>query len=107
MAIARDQDIVREHLEQYLQCLKDNDIPLWRAYLFGSYARGGAHKDSDIDVAVFLDQDDINGFTENVDLALLGCEIDSRIEPHAYARPDFDDPDPFIDDIIRTGERIY
>lgn len=106
MAIARDHEIVEEHLKKYVQCLKDRNLPIWRVYFFGSYARGNPHKDSDIDVAVFLNQDDINGFRESVELTLLGSQIDTRIEPHAYARPDFDDPDPFLDEIIRTGKRI-
>jgi predicted nucleotidyltransferase len=106
MAVARDQEIVEGLLNRYLQCLKDSNMPIWRVYFFGSFATGNPHEHSDIDVAVFLNQDDINGFKENVELALLGSQIDTRIEPHAFARPDFDDPDPFIDTIIRTGKRI-
>ncbi|HEX9860071.1 MAG TPA: nucleotidyltransferase domain-containing protein, partial [Nitrospirota bacterium] len=64
------------------------------------------HKYSDIDVAVFLDQDDIDGFDEEVMMMKLRRGIDIDIEPHAFARTDFDETDPLINEIVRTGERI-
>ena len=75
-------------------------------YLFGSFVKGTYDTDSDIDLAVFLDQDDIDGFNENVMMMKIRRRIDLRIEPHAFARTDFDETNPFINEIIRTGERI-
>lgn len=63
-------------------------------------------RDSDIDPAVFLDQDDIAGFPEDVELMRLRRDLDLRIEPHAFAKTDFEDRDPFLEEIIETGQRI-
>ena len=98
--------IVYDKVREYAKCLEDNHVGVWRMYLFGSYVKGTYHEDSDIDIAVFLDKDDIDGFTEQVELMRLRWDIDLAIEPHAFARTDFDETDPFVGEIIRTGERI-
>jgi len=74
--------------------------------LFGSYAKESQHADSDIDLAVFIDKEDINIFDENLELMKLTRNVDLSIEPHTFARIDFDEPDPFVNEIITTGERI-
>jgi len=86
--------------------LRENRISIWRLYLFGSYAKGRARAESDIDLAVFLDQDEIDGFDEDLQLLRLTRNVDLRIEPHSFSRRDFENPDPFVREIINTGERI-
>lgn len=72
----------------------------------GSYAKDVYHPDSDIDLAVFWDKDEIDGFDEDVLLMKLTRNIDLRIEPHSFARTDFYDTDPYIKEILKTGVRI-
>jgi hypothetical protein len=36
----------------------------------------------------------------------LRWDIDLNIEPHAFARTDFDESDPFVNEVITKGERI-
>jgi uncharacterized protein len=86
--------------------LAENHIDVWRIYLYGSYARDSARPDSDIDLAIFLDTDEIDGFREDVELMRLRWDVDLRIEPHAFAKSDFDETNPYIREIIETGERI-
>lgn len=105
MAVIEDIGVIRRIVGAYARKLADNKIPVWRMYLFGSQVTGRAGPDSDIDVAVFLDKDDIDGFDEDVELMHLRWDIDLRIEPHTFARPDFDE-DPFVGEIVKTGERI-
>ncbi len=62
--------------------------------------------DSDIDLAVFWDRDDIDGLDEDIQLRMLSWDVDLRIDPHSFARTDFDETDPFVREIIATGERI-
>ncbi len=81
-------------------------MPVWRLYLYGSYAKKTFHADSDIDLAVFWDRDDIDGLDEDVQLRMLSWDSDLRIEPHFFARTDFDEAAPFVREIIATGERI-
>lgn len=98
--------MIRQKIGEFVQKLKEANVPIWRIYLFGSHARGLARPDSDIDLAVFLDKDDIGGFEEDVELMRLRRDIDVRIEPHAFARTDFDEMTPFVQEIIEMGERI-
>jgi len=106
MADQKDRKIIYRTIQQYVDLLHKNQIPIWRVYLFGSYAKKSQHADSDIDLAVFIDKEDINSFDENLQLMKLTRNVDLSIEPHSFARTDFDEPDPFVNEIIRTGERI-
>ena len=106
MAIAANIWLVHQKIEEYLRRLQEHDIGVWRIYLYGSYAKGTAGPDSDIDLAVFLDRDEIDGFREDVELMRLRWDVDLRIEPHAFARSDFGETNPYIKEIVETGERI-
>jgi len=98
--------MIEDHVKQYIQTLRENRIAVWRLYLFGSHAKGRAHADSDIDLAVFWDQDEIDGFDEDLQLMRLTRNVDLRIEPHSFSRKDFENPNPFVLEIITTGERL-
>jgi len=39
----------------YIKKLKENKLPIKKAYLFGSYARNEQHKHSDIDICLVVD----------------------------------------------------
>ena len=106
MTLAAVDQMIAGTIKAYVQRLAEHGIPVWRIYLFGSYARGAATKDSDIDLAVFLDRDDIDGFREDIELMRLRRDLDLRIEPHTFANSDFDETDPYIKEIIDTGQRI-
>jgi predicted nucleotidyltransferase len=73
--------------------------------LFGSYAKGGATEDSDIDVAVIF-----NGFigdkwAASTDLWHLINKVDDRIEPILLDTTN--DPAGFADEVYRTGQVLY
>ncbi|MDO8445744.1 MAG: nucleotidyltransferase domain-containing protein [Deltaproteobacteria bacterium] len=106
MANRETKELINKKVREYVQVLKEHNIPVWRLYLFGSYAKGTYRKDSDIDLAVFWDKDEIDGFDEDVQLMKLRWDVDLTIEPHSFARTDFDETNPFIREIIKTGERI-
>ena len=75
--------------------------------LFGSYAKGDNHNDSDIDIAV-VSKDITDSFDDGVKLMSLTWGIDTRIEPHAINTEDFNIVDtPFIAEIIRSGVELY
>jgi len=75
--------------------------------LFGSYANGTNHEDSDIDLAI-VSKDIKNEFEDGVKLMSLTWGIDTRIEPHAINTDDFNIIDtPFIDEIIKNGVELY
>jgi len=59
--------------------------------LFGSTARGEAHEESDVDIAVVLDTVDWETRAQAIDLATtVGLETDLRISPTVLDRETFD-----------------
>ena len=73
-----------------------------RFFLFGSFAKGNYHEDSDIDVAVIFND---YGNVENMQLELMRIrrKIDSRIEPHPFIQSDFNADNPLVDEIKKYG----
>jgi len=106
MASKKDKELIYALIKKYVNVMKEHNIPVWRLYLYGSYAKGTYHKYSDIDLAVFWNKDEIDGFDEDVLLMKLTRRVDLRIEPHSFAKTDFDETNPYIKAIIETGERI-
>ncbi len=106
MALKKNIIPVAAIIQKYVKVLRENNLPIWHIYLFGSYAKGSHRKDSEIDLAVFWDKDTIDGFTEDVQLFKFTKDVDLRIEPHSFARTDFDRTNPYINEIIKTGKRV-
>ena len=73
--------------------------------LFGSYAKGLNTDDSDIDLAI-ISSDIKNEFEDGVTLLKLTWNIDTRIEPHAFSKDDFEN-NPFSTEILKTGLELY
>ena len=77
------------------------------AYLFGSYANNSQRPDSDIDIALIIDNlNDSDKFDIQVQLMLLASKFDSRIEPHPLSSQDLISDSPFIHEIKKTGIEI-
>ena len=77
------------------------------AYLFGSFAKGTNHADSDIDVAVIA-SDITNTFDAMGKMWGYTWNFDTRIEPHPIRTEEFKKREtPFINEIISTGIPVY
>lgn len=76
--------------------------PLSQALVFGSYAKGTYHVDSDIDVAVVLEHAD-NLFDTQIALMHLRNDDDLLIEPHVFRKKDFTADNPLVYEILRAG----
>jgi len=76
-----------------------------RMFLFGSYAKGNPHEDSDIDIAIVF-SDYPNRFDRQVELMKLTRGVDTRIEPHPFREKEFDLSDPLVMEIITYGKEI-
>ena len=79
--------LIESTIKRYLQTLQENRVDVWRLYLFGSHARGTAGTDSDIDLAVFWDREEIDGFDEDVQL-MRGHQVNSFLVGEAFMRAD-------------------
>ena len=74
-------------------------------FMFGSYAKGTHHEESDIDIAVILKDFD-NPMNIQLELMRLRRKIDSRIEPHPFREKDFNINNPVAYEILQYGHRI-
>ena len=93
-------NIVNKYVEKISKKFKIKAV-----YLFGSYAKGTEHKDSDIDIAVILDSNS-DTIDLMVELMMLTENIDLRIEPHPIKTNDFEEGNPFVDEIKNTGLKV-
>lgn len=76
-----------------------------RVILFGSYSRNTANEWSDIDLA--LVSDDFTGSRWDDRGKISAANIKYLdIEPHIFSSSYFEQGDPFIEEIIRTGTEI-
>ncbi len=89
---------------KYIDFLQ-NRFEIQRTMLFGSYAKGTYHEDSDIDIAIVLKQvDDI--IDTQAELMKLRRQIDLRIEPHPFNDQDFNRMNPVANEILKHGVDI-
>ncbi|MCX7044641.1 MAG: nucleotidyltransferase domain-containing protein [Candidatus Sumerlaeota bacterium] len=97
-------------LKRYWDRLRKEKLPVQGLVLYGSYARGEARRDSDIDVLVLLDNQltpkDIANIWPKLGLMTIG--IDTRIEtwPVSARRFESDEVSPLIITARSEGIRI-
>ena len=91
-------------VKEYILSVAKHQPGLISAYLFGSYARNMQRLDSDIDIALVIDElSDNDRFDIQVSLMLLAAKIDTRIEPHPISKQDLNSNNPFAVEIRKTG----
>ena len=98
-----ERDDIIGKVKKYKQLVIDSSFPMKveNVYLFGSYAKGLPHKDSDIDVALVVKRFKGDFFKVIPPIWKLRRQIDFRIEPHVIARDT--DYAGFLDEIQKTG----
>ncbi len=101
-----DQEKVRQLVKEYSKLVVANMI-VNKIILYGSYARGNARKDSDIDVAVVVPRSSISKdiIDDMAKLFKLRRNISTDIEPILLI--DGEDTSGFLDDILEYGEIVY
>ena len=99
-----DQSEAIKIAEKYLDLISSKYY-IEQALLFGSFAKGTNHEDSDIDIAIVLSNvSDI--FDTQVELMILRRKIDLRIEPHPFENSDFNSSNPVVYEILKHGIRL-
>ncbi len=77
------------------------------AYVFGSYAKNTNTPDSDIDIALIIENlRDSERFDIQIQLMLIASQIDTRIEPHPVSKKDLNSGSPFVYEIFKNGIEI-
>lgn len=92
--------------KRYIKELKDHNIRVTKAYLYGSYAVGNAHRDSDIDIVVVSPQFTGVRFRDSYTIAKYCEKVDLRISPLAYRPEHFTMDDIIPNEAMTTGIRI-
>ena len=95
-----DQAAVIEILKKFKLLLSDH-FNLNSLFLFGSYASGSQREDSDIDVAVVVNELKGDFLPYTPLLWKLRRQIDPRIEPIIFEAGN--DPSGFLEEIKNTG----
>lgn len=94
-----DKEQVINIVKEYKK-LVSNTIDNAQVYLYGSYSKGTAHTDSDIDVAVVVPQLKGDWLDISTNLWLLAPRVNYLIEPVLI---DKCHPSPLYDDVMQTG----
>lgn len=88
----------------------ESGIEVEAIILYGSYARGTAYDESDIDVAVISPSfEGVPMYRRQEMIADLTLRRDARIAPIGYPPSEYHNPSPhaFLSEIIRTGKVVY
>lgn len=101
-----DNREIMEIVKKYVEKVCEN-YQIEAIILFGSYAKGTWHEDSDIDIAIITNDIKNNIFDEELNLVRLRRKIDTRIEPHLISIEDYKNIEtPLIQEIIDTGIKV-
>ncbi|MEA2109040.1 MAG: nucleotidyltransferase domain-containing protein [Pseudomonadota bacterium] len=87
---------LKEYKKLLSKQMKFDDI-----VLFGSYAKGTQKEDSDVDVAIILDESNEDYFYTRPLIWKISRLVDDRIEPLIIERKH--DDSGFLEEIIKTG----
>jgi predicted nucleotidyltransferase len=80
-------------------------VPASMVILYGSYAKGTAISQSDIDIAVVLDKAPVDYLRTSANLFGLIVGLDERIEPVLLIKGH--DKSGFLESILKHGRIIY
>ena len=106
--MVRTESQIRAAVKEFVRALEPK-VHVQQIILYGSYAKGQAREESDIDIAVL--SDDFARMSELEVIQVLAHRriyCDSLLMPVGYTPARFGDPDnAFAREIARTGKIIY
>jgi len=88
----------------YLELIRSK-YDIKQTLLFGSFAKGTSNEDSDIDIAIVMNET-TSIIDIQIDLMKLRRKVDLRIEPHPFKQVDFIRNNPLVDEILKYGIAI-
>jgi predicted nucleotidyltransferase len=105
--MVESKDTVIKRIKELVKLLETNFIHIDQAILFGSYAKGNARSDSDIDVVLVSADFEGIRFADKQRLNPFIYKIDPRLEVHPYKADEFNENDHwFVREIERTGQKV-
>ena len=106
MAVRTTEEI-KDIIKKYYKILLQEGYPVEKIFLFGSFAHNKQSENSDIDLAIVLSKFSKDRFNTRLELMKFTREFEEVIEPHPFLSSEFDESDPFVSEILRTGETVY
>lgn len=93
-------------IKRFLSKLKESNIIIQKAILFGSFAKEKSNEYSDIDLALVSPNfsGNLYYYYELIREAKFAVSYD--IEAHTYSIEGFNEEDPFVCEILKTGIQI-
>lgn len=104
--MAASKDTIVNDVKRYIEALKANGIPVQKALLFGSWARGDVREESDVDVALISSIFSGDRFADRRKIVPLRRGINSNIEPIPFTPQDFAEGGILVEEIVRFAEEI-
>jgi len=95
---------IKRMIDNYLSLLKENNIPIKNAYLFGSYAKGHSNEWSDIDLAIVSDF--FEGIRIKDKIRRLTLSVSSSLEILPFNTNDFTQDNPLAKEIMDSGIKL-
>lgn len=99
---------INKAIRNYIAVIQ-KDIPVRKVIIYGSYAKGLAGKESDIDIAIISEKLGKNYFEEGKFLFRKLWEVEkSNIDPVGYSLEDFNakNPSPLLYEIRKYGQEM-
>ncbi|MGD2090994.1 MAG: nucleotidyltransferase domain-containing protein [Candidatus Aminicenantes bacterium] len=95
-------------IRRFLKRLFQEGIPIEKAFLYGSFARGEQDEDSDIDVMLVSEAYDENDDGTVGKTWRISSSIDTRIEPYTVGKQRFltDELTPLLQIVKKEGLEI-
>ena len=97
---------IKAVVEQYLDAVSKEGMPIRSAYIFGSQIRSAGRGGSDIDVCIVSSALQKNWWRESMKLRAIRRQVDLRIEPHGFSPEDFVPEHPLVWEIQQHGVRV-
>jgi len=99
-------EAIKEEARRYANEVRCQ-LPVDRAYLFGSYAKGTASELSDVDICFFLhDYEGKDRVEMLIRLLRIARSYKAYFEPLVFETVEIERNNPFVNEILRTGLEI-
>ena len=100
---------IKKNVKEYVQLLKTDGFVIEKVILYGSYAKGTYHKNSDIDICLISKKFGKDPHREGKYLFRKLWQLkNANLEPVGYSPKDFykKDSSPLINEIQKSGTEL-
>lgn len=99
---------VLELIQKFQRSLEEQHIHIQKIILYGSWANGNAHDDSDIDVVVISDSFKGKGYWERIELLSRAIyKIFAPIEAVAMTQEEWNNKSSSVCEYAKDGEVVF